>query len=169
MKTISRTMFSLLKIVSLETSYKALLCLLLIVFLSGCGGRTTGTSHIQQGKETELKRVSAVVVAKFQSSNELVSQAVQNIIIEMLLPSGIRIVNDKASADAVIRGTITFSHDAVSSGGGYVSGITAHIIKANEIIAAASETQMRTEYWIPDPPEVMARKVGKKIRKMLGR
>ena len=154
------------------------------ILISGCA--TTSTSSIQQGKEAELALVASVAVTQFQSSNEAISQAVQNTIIEILLPSNIRIVTDKASADVVIQGSITFSHDAVSSGGAYfgqtaggayasstagsyVSGITTQIIKGDEIIAATSETQVRTDMWIPDPPEVMARKVGEKIKHMLGR
>ena len=164
---------------------KILSLLLFIFVISGCA--TTSTSHIQQGKESELKQITTVAVGQFQSSNEAITQAVRNTIIEMLLPSGLRIVNKKDSADVVIQGSITFSHDAVSSGGAfivqtgggayasgtagsYVSGITAQlIIKGDEIVAAASETQIRTGLWIPDPPEVMARKIGKKIKKMLGR
>ncbi|MEW6067716.1 MAG: hypothetical protein AB1610_05460 [Nitrospirota bacterium] len=143
--------------------------LFLILILSGCA--TTSTSHIQQGKESELKEITTVAVGQFQSSDEAISQAVRNTIIEMLLPSGVRIINNKASADVVIEGSITFSHDATAAiAGSYVSGITAQLIRGDEIIAAASETQGRSA-WIPypDPPEVMARKIGKKIKKMFGR
>ena len=158
--------------------------LLIISLISGCA--TTSTSGIQRGKETELAQISSVAITQFQSSNEAISQAVQNTIIEMLLPSNIRIVTDKDRADAIIQGSITLSNDAVSSGGayvgqtaggayasstagGYVSGITSKILKGGEIIAAASVTQVRTDLWIPDPPEVMARKMGEKIREILGR
>jgi PBP1b-binding outer membrane lipoprotein LpoB len=157
--------------------------LFFITLILGCA--TTSTSSIQQGKEPDLAQVTSVAVTQFQCSNEAISKAVQNTIIEMLLPSNIRIVTDKASADAVIQGSITFSHDAVSSGGAYVgqtaggayasstagsyvSGITSQITKGDEIIAAASVTQVRTEFWIPDPPEVMARKIGEKIKTILG-
>ena len=137
--------------------------LFLIFLLSGCAETTiTGTSHIQKGIEPKLKQVTTVFVAQFQSSDEVVAQAVRNVIIEMLLPSGVRIVNNKADADVVIQGTITFSYD-------FVSGITAQLIIGDEIIAAASEAQQDPKMHHPLPPEVMGREIGKKIRGMFGR
>ena len=68
-----------------------------------------------------------------------------------------------------VKEIILFGSYASGTAGSYVSGITAQLIKGDEIIAAASETQVRTDFRIPDPPEVMARKIGKEIRKMLGR
>jgi len=152
----------------------------LLTFLDGCA--TTGTSNIQQGKESELSQISSVAVEPFMSSDAVIAEAVRNTIIEMLIPSGVKIMNTKTNADVVVQGSITFSNDAVTSAGatrnyaaavgtagGYVSGITIRLLKGDEIIAAASETQVRTSMWIPDPAEVMARKAGNRIRKMIGR
>jgi len=163
---------------------KILGLLLFVVIIFGCA--TTSTSNIQQGKESELLQTKTVVVGQFQCDNEAIAQAVKNTIIEVLIPTGIKIVTNNDSADVIIQGTITLTYDAVSSGGAfvgqnagssyesgtagsYVSGITVQIIKDDEIIAAASETQVRTDLWLPDPPEVMARKIGENIKEMFGR
>lgn len=156
----------------------------LALLISGCS--TTSTSHVQPGEEAALKEVQSVYVQLFQSKNTIVAQAVQNVIIEMLLTSNIRVVIDSAKTDVTVQGTITFSEDAVASGGAYigqtaggvyasgtsghyVSGITTRLVRNGEIVGAATETQVRTDLGIPDPPEVMARKIGTKIREMLGR
>lgn len=154
------------------------------LLISGCA--TTSTSQVQPGEEAALKEVQSVYIQLFQSKNTNVAQAVQNVIMEMLLTSNIRVVIDSAKADVTVQGTITFSEDAVASGGAYigqtaggayasgtsghyVSGITARLVRNGEIVGAATETQVRTDLWIPDPPEVMARKIGTEIREMLGR
>jgi hypothetical protein len=51
--------------------------------------------------------------------------------------------------------------------GRYVSGITVRILKGNKILAVSTVTQVRTSLWIPDPAEVMGRKIGKKISQIL--
>lgn len=163
--------------------------LLSITFISGCCGTligaTTSSDHVQKGKTTTLKEVKAVMLTEFKCNDEVIARAVKNTIIEMLLPTDIRII-EEGNADALIKGSITFAYDRVSSGGAsisttgggayvsgtegsYVSGITAQIVIDNQIIGASSVTQVRTDLWIPDPPEVMARKIGKKICKMFGR
>lgn len=112
--------------------------LFLILILSGCA--TTSTSHIQKGKESELKQITTVAVGQFLSSNEVISHAVRNTIIEILLPSGVRLVNNKTSADVVIQGSITFSHDAVSSGGAFIGRTTgsAYGLEQREVMSPES-------------------------------
>ena len=160
---------------------KLVLASVILAILSGCA--TTGTINIQKGMEKELQAIEVVKISQFECQDEAVAQAVRNSIIETLLPLGIKVVRD-GEADAVFEGTITFSEDIVSSEGAvvseesgsaygsgtagrYVSGITVQVVKGNEILAVSTVTQVRTALWIPDPAEVMGRKVGKKIAQIL--
>jgi PBP1b-binding outer membrane lipoprotein LpoB len=158
-----------------------LMIAILALITVGCA--TTSSSNIQPGKANLLKQAQTVYVQPFQSSRANVAGAVKNTIVEMLLASRLSVVTDPAKADIIINGTITFADDAIASGGAfnykstgtahlsagagcYVSGITAHLIKGDDIVAATSVTQVRTDLWIPDPPEVMARMIGKRIRRL---
>lgn len=160
---------------------RLVLASIVLTILSGCA--TTGTVNIQKGVEKELQAIEVVKISRFECQDKAVEQAVQNSIIETLLPLGIKVVGD-GEADAIIEGTITFSEDIVASsgasvseeGGGaygsgtagrYVSGITVRILKGNKILAVSTVTQVRTSLWIPDPAEVMCRKIGKKISQIL--
>jgi len=111
------------------------------------------------------------------------------------LPSGITIV-EGGEPDAVIKGTIFFTRDSVSSsssggwlgsatGGGvsntsggamsgsfssegtYVSGITAQVVRNGEIIASTTATQSRVKRVIPSPPEVIGKTIGKQLVKII--
>jgi hypothetical protein len=75
-------------------------------------------------------------------------------------------------ADVVIKGNITLSNDQVSTASpgpamGYISEISAHIIKNNRILAYAAVTQVSADSSSPDTPDVMGRKIGIKIKEVL--
>ncbi|MCX5779041.1 MAG: hypothetical protein NTU66_07500 [Elusimicrobia bacterium] len=161
---------------------KKIWLLLITLFISACA--TTSTHNIKPGMEAELKNIKSISLRLFKSNDETISEAVRNTIVETLLPTDIKVVNENNTPDAIVQGSISFTYDSVASGfahsgktsgsaygsgtsGGYVSGITAQIVVNNEIVAAASETQTRTDLWIPDPAEVMARKIGDKLVKIL--
>jgi hypothetical protein len=50
-----------------------------------------------------------------------------------------------------------------NSAGGYVSGITAQIIRSENIIASVTVSQSRTNSGIPDPPERIADDLANRI------
>ena len=145
--------------------------LLLLTNMAIVGCATTRTSHVQPGRQGELSAVQSVEVAAFTCSDSAVADAVRSTVMEQLLAAGVRIL--ESGGDALITGTITMSADVVAAGvggaGAYVSGISAQVSLNGEVVAAASTTQVRTDMWIPDPPQVLARKVGADLRKMLGR
>jgi hypothetical protein len=75
-------------------------------------------------------------------------------------------------ADVVIKGTITLSSGQVANASpgstvGYISEISVQIIKNNKILDSAIVSQVSTNSSTPDPPEVMGRKIGEKIKKVL--
>jgi len=162
-----------------------LLALATVVSLTSCA--TTETSNVKKGKQDEIASIKSIKVTLFKSEDQAIALATQNSIIELLLSSDIRVVSE-GNADAIMKGVITFTVDSQVSGGlygsaqsgtttgvygggsgRYVSGISAQIVKGNEIIASATVTQARTDLWIPDPVEVMARKLGKKIKSLFAK
>lgn len=156
--------------------------LMACLVIAGCA--TTRSSHVQPGREKDLVAVQSVVVRQFQCADPAVARFVRGTLIEMILASGVRVV--ESDGQAVIDGAITMAADRVASGsassnpdsahlyvagteGAYVSGISTQVLLDGEIVAAASATQVRTDLWIPGPPQVMARKIGAELRKILGR
>lgn len=161
---------------------KNIFILPILLVLYGCAS-VTQSSNIQKGLEKEIRKVRVVKINSFIAPDELYTLAIKNSIIDSLMSFGIRVI-EEGQADAIIKGTITFTADAVSSSGAflgsyggaavssqsagrYVSGITAQIIKDNEIIGSATVTQVRSDSWIPDPAEVMGKKIGKIIGNLL--
>lgn len=171
---------------------KKLMMFALIAVFAGCATGTTTSMNIKKGSKKEILKIKTVKLENFESNGPpLATTAIRNSIIDSFLPSGITIVKE-GEADAVIKGTIFFTRDSVSSsssggwlgsatGGGvsntsggamsgslssegtYVSGITAQVIKNGEIIASTTATQSRVKGVIPSPPEVLGKKVGKQL------
>ncbi len=161
---------------------KFALIALLLVFAAGCA--TTSSVGIKKGMEGELRKIKTVRLEKFESNGQqLTIIAIRNSIIESFLSSNVGVI-EEGEADAIIKGTITLTADSVSgasgaitssfgmaaslsSSGGYVSGITAQVVKGGEIIASATVTQVRTSDWIPDPAEIMGKKVGRQLVRIM--
>ena len=169
----------------MKTKRLATVLIMLSVCYSGCA--TTSSFRVSETQIEELKSITSISIHKFMCQDPIVATAIQSMIIEELLNLPIRVVKS-GDADAIIEGTITFSSDAVTSSGAYlgananyasgaavssgtagvyVSGINAQIIKDGQILASATFTQVRTHDWIPDPAEVMGRKIGERIRRVL--
>lgn len=166
-------------------SKKLIMFALVAVFAAGCAGMnaTTSSAYIKKGSKKEFRKIKTVKLESFESNGPpLATTAIRNSIVGSFLPSGITIV-EEGEADAVIKGTITFTADSLSSSsgaitssfgatsslssaGGYVSGITAQVVRGG-VIASVMVTQVRMPRWIPDPAEVMGMKVGKKLVRIM--
>jgi hypothetical protein len=152
----------------------------LAFLILGCAGPSRFSSYqIRKGEEDNLRKVKSIFLRQFNCQDTIISKAVRNLIIQDFLATNIKISND-STADSKIDITITLSSDFAgggsavathsigsasfsNSGGGYISGITAQIIQADNVLASVSVSQSRTTSGIPDPPEVIAERIAAKI------
>jgi hypothetical protein len=101
------------------------------------------------------------------------------LVIAKFLPTDIKISTDTAT-EIKVDVTITLSADFASggnavatrsigsaafssSGGGYVSGITAQLVRNDNVLASVNVSQSRNNSGIPDPAEVIAGRLGDKL------
>ena len=140
----------------------------LISLFVGCS--TTSSIKTDKNKLQELNDTKMVSLLRFICSDPVIANNIHNIIIESLLKHYSVVIGDET--DVVIKGTITLSNDQVSTASpgstvSYISEISAQIIKNNKILDSIIVTQVSTNSSTPDPPEVMGREIGEKIKKAL--
>jgi hypothetical protein len=135
--------------------------------------------EIKKGEEAQLRSTKALFLRQFICQDTIISRAIKNLVIAKFLPTDIKISNDSAT-EVKVDVTITSSADFAgggnavatgsigssafsSSGGGYVSGITAQLVKNGNVLASVNVSQSRNNSGIPDPPEVLAGSLGDKL------
>ncbi len=154
---------------------KTMLTVIFLIFMTvGC--TTTSTIQTDTNNLQKLKGVKTAAISEFKCSDPVVARNIRNTIIEVLLTQYSVIIGDEA--DVIIIGTITLSNDQIPSKSmfesaspksvdSYVSEINVQIIKNKRTMTSATVTQVRTDSWTPDPPEVIAGKMATKIKEIL--
>jgi hypothetical protein len=158
---------------------------IILGLICSCGNNAiTSNMRLDKNAIREIKPINSVFIYDFICADSLLAMAIKNTIIQELIGRKVSIIADSNSADVIVNGTVTMSSDKISGGGGvvsrygasayeassegaYVTGVTAQLRKGKNIIWCATETQMRTHSWLPDPGEVMGRKIGKRLAKLL--
>jgi hypothetical protein len=137
------------------------------VLLVGCSTSNIKTDTDKLRKSHDIKMVS---VLAFTCPDPVIANNVRNTIIESLLTHYSVVIGDKA--DVIIKGSISLANDQVSTASSvpsvdYVSEIRAQIIKNNKVMDSVIVSQASTYSPNPYSSEVMGRKIGEKIKKIL--
>lgn len=155
---------------------KTVFSVIVLMCLSGCAAKSSITTHNNIEELRDVKRVS---VSTFTCSDPIIAQDIRNIIVEELLNTNLNVIIG-GEADVVIEGNVTLSGDQVISGNepvsasselarNYISGIDVQLIKNRKILIYTSIFQDTAHSRIPDPPEVIGRKMGARIKEMFSR
>lgn len=160
---------------------RILAALLLLAFV-GC--RHTEPEPLRN--RPSLEPINSIRISKFKCDNEVTGEAVRNVYLEMFSRHGDVKVVTEGEADVVIEGTVTIGlglssnagltgngsfivGKSRSSGGDYVSGVTALVIRKGEIITSASWGQVLQKGDDLLPPETVARHAADRLIGVLGR
>ena len=158
----------------------ALSLFVLALLVVNCAGPTRNISYqIRSGTQDKLKSIKTIYFGQITCQDTIFSKAIKNVIIQELLSTDIRVLQDSL-ADAKIELTATMISDMAMGGassatrtlgvssfsgsaGGYISGITAQIIKSGEILASITADQTRNSSGNPDPPEEITLELADKL------
>ncbi|MBA7495976.1 hypothetical protein ES702_06572 [subsurface metagenome] len=155
-------------------------------------GAVTDTVTIRPTAKEEIQDANSVrIVGVKCDCSAAKASAIKDAIEGRILPTGVRILGDRAVVDIVIEVTVTHISDSMSSASGvavggndvvggyaaaggyaasgrYVSSMGAKLLnKGGEVLAMTSYTQLRTPRVIPGPASAVASFVGKQIQWLL--